>query len=303
MREVGTLAGWVLAYVVVSQIGVTVIQRVGLANGGFAIFTNADLLFQMPYGILVVSLLTAIMPRLSRAAVRGDNQAVLDDLSLGARLSALALIPVTAGLIALGPALTVTLFAYGKETIAGAHLIGSSLAWSAFGLFPFALVMLQLRIFYAMRNGRTPTVINAFMVGTKIVLVLVTNSLFAAPPGTHVNHHPSVAAVEWLNISTSLSYVVGAVVGHIVLSRRLGRLGMGPVARTVLQIALASALGGAAAYLIVRLTASALGDGHAGAATGLVAGGIGGLLVLAVAVWLLRIEDFRRLVASYRTRR
>jgi putative peptidoglycan lipid II flippase len=97
--------------------------------------------------------------------------------------------------------------------------------------------------------------------------------------------------------------VVGAVVGHIVLSRRLGRLGMGPVARTVLQIALASALGGAAAYLIVRLTASALGDGHAGAATGLVAGGIGGLLVLAVAVWLLRIEDFRRLVASYRTRR
>ena len=36
-------------------------------------FTNADLLIQMPYGILVVSLLTALMPRLSRAAARDDS--------------------------------------------------------------------------------------------------------------------------------------------------------------------------------------------------------------------------------------
>ena len=54
-------------------------------------FTNADLLFQMPYGILVVSLLTAMMPRLSRAAARGDDDAVVADLGLGARLSAVAL--------------------------------------------------------------------------------------------------------------------------------------------------------------------------------------------------------------------
>ena len=47
----------------------TVIQKVGNDNGGFSVFTYADLLFQMPYGILVVSLLTAIMPRMSRAAV------------------------------------------------------------------------------------------------------------------------------------------------------------------------------------------------------------------------------------------
>ena len=76
LKEVGSLAGWVLGYVVVSQVGVTFIQVVGNHNGGFTVFTNADLLFQMPYGILVVSLLTAIMPRLSRAAVRGDNEAV-----------------------------------------------------------------------------------------------------------------------------------------------------------------------------------------------------------------------------------
>ena len=103
MREVGQLAGWVLCYVVASQIGVTVIAAVGGHNKAFTVFTQADLLVQMPYGILVVSLLTALMPRLSRAAARRQHDEVVADLGLGARLSAIALVPITAGLIVLGP--------------------------------------------------------------------------------------------------------------------------------------------------------------------------------------------------------
>jgi putative peptidoglycan lipid II flippase len=302
MREVGTLASWVFAYVVLSQIGVTVIQRVGIANGGFTIFTNADLLFQMPYGILVVSLLTAIMPRLSRAAVRGDRPAVLEDLSVAARLSAVALLPITAGLIALGPALTITLFAHGNTTVDGAQLIGTSLAWSAFGLFPFAIVMLQLRIFYAMRDGKTPTVINGFMVGVKVLLVLITNELFRAPPGTNVNLHPSTAAVEWLNISTSLSYVVGAIVGQVVLMRTLGHLGTRPVIRTVLQVGLASAVAGVAAYAIVVGADHLFSDPHVSAVTALVGGGILGLTVFAAVAWRMRIPEVQQLTDTVRHR-
>jgi putative peptidoglycan lipid II flippase len=302
LKEVGALAGWVLGYVVVSQIGVSVIQRIGNENGGFSVFTYADLLFQMPYGILVVSVLTAIMPRLSRAAVRNDTGAVKDDLSFGARLSAVALVPITAGLIVLGPAMGVTLFAYGQASIANAHLIGSALAWSAFGLFPFALVMLQLRVFYAMRDGRTPTLINAFMVGTKVVLVLVSNEIFAAPSGTNVNEHPSVRAVEWLNISTSLSYVVGAIAGHVLLTRRLGRLGFRRVAQTVTQVAVASAIGAAAAWVVVVAARHALGGGHTGSALGLGGGGLVGLLVLVAVLWRMRIPDVQEVVALARRR-
>ena len=302
LREIGTLAGWVLGYVVVSQIGVSVIQRIGNENGGFSVFTYADLLFQMPYGILVVSVLTAIMPRLSRAAVRNDSEAVKDDLSFGARLSAVALVPITAGLIVLGPAMGVTLFAYGQASIANAHLIGSTLAWSAFGLFPFALVMLQLRVFYAMRDGRTPTLINALMVATKVVLVLVTNEMFRAPSGTNVNLHPSARAVEWLNISTSLSYVVGAIAGHLLLSRRLGRLGFRKVAVTVTQVAVASAIAAGAAWVVVLAARHALGGGHTGSALGLGGGGIVGLLVLVAVLWRMRIPDVQQVVALARRR-
>jgi putative peptidoglycan lipid II flippase len=293
MREVGTLATWVLAYVVASQIGVTVIAVVGGHNHrAFTVFTNADLLIQMPYGILVVSLLTALMPRLSRAAAREQHDEVVSDLALGARLSAVALLPITAALIVLGQALTVVLFAYGQTSLDSARLVGTALAASAFGLFPFAMVMLQLRVFYAMRDGRTPTLINFFMVATKVLIVLVCAHLF--------DDAASIAVA--LTTATSASYVMGAIVGHIALSRKLGNLHFGSVMVTVLRVGLASVIGGLAAFALQLALTSALGDGRAGSASSLVVGGLGGLAVLAVVVWRMRIPEVQDIVAIARRR-
>jgi putative peptidoglycan lipid II flippase len=295
LREVGRLAGWVLGYVVASQVGVSVILWAGNRNGGLTVFTYVDLLFQMPYGILVVSLLTAVMPRMSRAAVRGEYPTVIADLRLCGRLCAVALVPVTAGLIVLGVPLGVTLFGHGQTSIADAELLGSSLALSAFGLFPFALVMLQLRVFYAMRDGKTPTVINIFMVAVKIALVLTTSAVFAAPAGTDIDLHPSVHAVEWLNISTSLSYVLGAVIGHVLLTRRLGRLGFSQVVRTLVRISIPSLAGALAAYAVVRACRNAFGAAHAGSLSGLLLGAAAGVLVLVVLLWRMRIPEIREI--------
>ena len=52
-----------------------------------------------------------------------------------------------------------------------------ALAAGAFGLLPFAVVMLQQRVFYAMRDARTPTFINLAMVATKVALVLAGSLL------------------------------------------------------------------------------------------------------------------------------
>jgi putative peptidoglycan lipid II flippase len=302
MREVGTLAGWVFLYVVASQVGVTVVQKVGFTNGGLTIFTQADLLFQVPYGILVVSLLTAIMPRMSRAAVRGDSGEVIGDLQLAARLSAVAMVPITAGLIALGTPLAVTLFAHGQTSLHSARVLGTALALSAFGLFPFAIVMLQLRVFYAMRDGRTPTLINLFMVAAKVGIILGTNAALGHPLSSKAHPLPSVAAVEWLNVATSLSYVIGAIVGHVVLTRRLGRLGFRRVSGTAIRVGVASACGALAAYGVVLGLRSSLGNGHSAAVAGLLLGALAGLVVLVVLARLLRIGEFGEVLSAARRR-
>ena len=137
--------------------------------------------------------------------------------------------------------------------------------------------MLQLRVFYAMRDGRTPTLINAFMVGSKVALILVTNHVYAVSRGTDVDLHPSVQAVQWLNIATSVSYVIGAVVGHVVLTRRLGRLGFRAVGRTVRPHR--HRLGRSAAPRPTACCSSprhGLGSARFGSWTGLVGGGLVG---------------------------
>jgi len=292
MSEVRSLAMWVLGYVFISQIGLFVLTRV--ANnyqGGPTTFVYADLLFQVPYGIIGVSLLTALMPRMSRSAARGEPDAVVADLSLGARLSAVALVPISAGLIVLGPSLTTVLFFYGRTSLADARHIGIVLALGAFGLLPFAMVMLQMRVFYANRDARTPTLINIFMVTTKILIVLVASQTLSGP---HV--------IESLSVATSTSYVIGAVVGYVLLRRRYGNLGFSVVGSTVWRACVAAAAGAGVAYLCVLASEQLIGTGRSAAALALVSGSLlGGALYLLLAR-ALEITELREIVDSVRGR-
>ena len=275
LGEAGPLALWVIGYVVVSQIGYLVQLR--LANGvpddlpGVATFTNASLLFQMPYGILGVSLLTALMPRMSRAAARGDQDSLLSDLSLGSRLSALALLPVTALFIVLGPAIGTVIYGHGRTSESAARTIGEVLAVSAFGLVPFAVTMLQLRVFYAMKDARTPTMVNLGMMAARVVLSLVAALLL-----------PDRYLVAGLLVATSLSYVVGAVAGEVLLRHRFGRLDTARTVRASARFLVMSVLAGLAAWLVQVLVTGALGRGFVGSLVAVVAGSIaaGGVLVL-----------------------
>ncbi|MCW2521735.1 MAG: conserved rane protein of unknown function [Frankiales bacterium] len=291
MSEFRVLTQWVLGYVAISQVGVFVVNRVAnRREGGPTTFANADLLFQVPYGILGVSLLTALMPRMSRAAARNDLPLVLRDLRLGARLSAVALLPVTAGLIVLGPAFTSFIF-LGHATISEARLIGVALAAGAFGLLPFALVMLQQRVFYAMRDARTPTLINLVMVTTKVVLVLVLGSILHGD-----------AIIVGLTVSTSTSYLVGGLTGHLLLRRKVGSLGFGPVVRTIGWVGLASALGGAVALVVVLAGNALLGIGRGSGLLEVALGGGLGLAVFAAAIMRMPVPEVQDVLASLRGR-
>ncbi len=292
MGEVRTLALWVLGYVAISQVGVYVINRVANRHtGGPTTFAYGDLLFQVPYGIVGVSLLTALMPRMSRSAARGDNAAVIADLSLGSRLSAVGLLPVTGALMVVGPSLAVVLFAYGRSGTTDGRNVGVVLALSAFGLLPFALVMLQLRVFYALRDARTPTLINAFMVATKVALVLVFNAVLT---GERV--------ILWLGFATSTSYLIGAVVGYVALSRRFGRLGFAAVGATIARMAVVTAVASAAALAVVLFVQRAAGHGPSGSLLALLSAVVTGVIVLVVMTRIVKVAEIDQLVTTVRGR-
>jgi putative peptidoglycan lipid II flippase len=296
LREAGTLGLWVVGYVAVSQIGVIVATRIaneagrdgGLGSSAFAI---ASLLFQMPYGIIGVALLTALVPRMSRAASRHDIPGVAEDLALGTRLSALGLLPVTAALVVLGPPLALVVFARGNTSAAQAEGIGTALAVGAFGLLPMAVTLLQLRVFYAMKDARTPTLIQVGMVAVRVPLLLLVPAL--TDPDD---------VVAGLMLATSLTYVAGWVIGDLALRRRLGGLRTRETFGPVLRIAAVSVLAGAVGWLVRNVTDDLFGASTAGSLAAVLVGTvvIGGVALAGLAV--ARIPELREPLAAARAR-
>lgn len=297
LREAGSLGLWVVGYVAVSQIGVVVATRIANAAGregglGSSAFAIASLLFQMPYGIIGVALLTALVPRMSRAAARSDVDGVVRDLSLGTRLSALGLLPVSAALAVLGPPLAVVVFARGNTSVAEAEGIGTALAIGAFGLLPMAVTLLQLRVFYAMKDARTPTLIQIGMVAVRVPLLLLV-PVVVGPDDV----------VAGLMLVTSLTYLAGWVIGDLALRRRLGglesRRTFGPLLRMVAVAVVAGGVG----HLVRNVTDDLVGTALAGSLVTVLVGTvvIGGVALAGLVI--ARVPEVREPLAALKDRR
>jgi putative peptidoglycan lipid II flippase len=228
---------------------------------------------------------------MSRAASRHDVPGVVRDLSLGTRLSALGLLPVTAALAVLGPALAILAFARGNTSTAEAEGIGTALAIGAFGLLPLAVTLLQLRVFYAMKDARTPTLIQLGMVGVRVPLLLLVPAV--------VEPDDVVAGLMFV---TSLTYLAGWVLGDLALRRELGSLETRRTFATVLRVLGVSIVAGLLGFGVLIVTDDLFGDSVAGSLgevlVGTVVIGVATLAGLVVA----RVPELREPLAAVRAR-
>ncbi|TCK20459.1 murein biosynthesis integral membrane protein MurJ [Pseudonocardia endophytica] len=291
LSTAGGMALWIVGYVLAGQAGYIVTTRVaaGADAGSVSTYSNAWLLLQVPYGVIGVSLLTALMPRMSRAAAQGDTNQVVTDLSLGARLSTVGLLPIAALLTVFGTELGVALFSLGAGSGSGASRLGATVAASAFGLLAYAVTMLQLRVFYAMTDSRTPTLIQVGMIVVKIPLLLLCPVLLEPEQ-----------VVLGLAAANGLSFVVGVLIGQWLLYQRLGHIRTREVVVTLGKTLVASVVGAAAAWGVGRgLDAAWLADWPAvGRAWTLLV--IGTLVALPVTLLGMRVLRVNELDAVFR---
>ncbi len=291
LRTAGRLAGWVLFFVVTSQVSYFVVTR--LATGGVAYTTwfNAYQLFQLPHAIVAVSVITALLPRMSRHAAEDRLDLVRDDLSTGLRLASVVIIPAAFGLLALATPISVAIFAHGATSVGDAGRIGAALAAFAFALVPFSSFQLQLRAFYALADSRTPALVNLAVAGTNIVTALALSALL-----------PERGRAVALALAFAAAYLVGSVLCARLLHRRLDGLDGPRITRTAARSAVAG--GGAAllAFLAAEGVLTLVGHGSAGSLLALVLGGGIGVAVYGVVAYRMRIAELTSLVGQVRAR-
>jgi putative peptidoglycan lipid II flippase len=239
---------------------------------GYSAYLYAFTLWQLPHAIVAVSVITALLPRMSSAAADGRTADLRASLERGLRLTVSVLVPAAVAFVVLGREMATVVFARLNISVEQAQFIGLLLAVFAVGLVPFSAYQLQLRSFYAMADTRTPTLIN---LGVNATLVVVDLVLYAVLPDD--------LKVVGLAAGHATSFFVGLLLCSAVLSRRVGGLGAGAVVRTGVRCLLAALLAAGPAFLLARAVTRSAGEGPLGAAAALAVAGpvlaVGYLLV------------------------
>ncbi|HEX5596156.1 MAG TPA: murein biosynthesis integral membrane protein MurJ [Micromonosporaceae bacterium] len=244
LRELGRLGGWMFCYVAVSQLGLIVLFRLANAAGdqeqpGPLIYNNVYLLMMMAHGIIAVSIITALMPRMSAAAADGRFSDLTADLARGTRTVTAVLAPIGVAYAVLAQPISVTLFRWGAFKAEDALATSLVLLVAGMALIPFAISQLFTFAFYALPDTRTPALINIPVVALR---VLVQVGLFAAFAAEYT--------ASGLMLGNGISYVAAAVVSAWLLRGRVGRIGLGGIAVTFGKVIVA-ALGAALVGLVV----------------------------------------------------
>ncbi|MFF3979293.1 murein biosynthesis integral membrane protein MurJ [Streptomyces sp. NPDC055808] len=292
------LAKWTVMFVLANQAGVIVVTRLATAAGkesgrsgaGFLAYSNAQLIWGMPQAIITVSVMAALLPRISRAAHDNDPGAVRDDISQGLRNSAVAIVPVAFAFLALGVPMCTLLYA--SSGIQAAQSMGFILMAFALGLIPYSVQYVVLRGFYAYEDTRTPFY--------NTVIVAAVNA--AASAACYVVL-PARWAVVGMAAAYGLAYAVGVGVAWRRLRNRLGGdLDGAHVLRTYARLCLAAVpaavVGGAVGFGLLKF----LGEGAGGSVVALVVGGAVLLGVFFVAAKRMRIEELNAMVGMVRGR-
>jgi putative peptidoglycan lipid II flippase len=303
LAEAGRMAGWTLGYVLATQTAFVVVANLatragrqgrleGLAGVGFAPYANAYQLFQLPYAIVAVSVITALLPRMSAHAAQRRLGLVRADFSTGLRLAAVLLIPGAMLLFVLGPDVAMAVFAHHNTSAGDALVIANVLRGFAVALVPFAAFQLMLRVFYALGDTRMPALLAVLTAAVNVALDVAAFALL-----------PAGQIIVGMAYAFGAAYLVAALVAWWILGGRTGGLDGRRVLRAHILLAVAAFPGCVAAYTVRSLVHALWGGGNVPAIVTLVAATAAFGLLYVEFAQVLRVSELESAHAQIRVRR
>lgn len=218
-----SLAGWTLVYVLISQLGYLVTVNVSTSAGvrtakegiktgvGFTPFSNAYLIMMLPYSIITISIVTALLPHLSKLALENKRDEVREQLIRAIKMVGVLTIPAGVAFMLFGPMITRVLF-FGI-TKNDALYIGNVLMAFGLGLVAFSINIILIRGFNAFEDTKT-----------QVPSILLINVISVALSYLAFATLPSKWITVGLGFAFSLSYMVGLLYTLRLLVRHTGRI-------------------------------------------------------------------------------
>lgn len=307
LGKAGRLAGWTIGLVLVNQITYLVITRLaaqanvdaaaaGATAAGITTYQKAHLVFMLPHSVITISIVTALLPAISRLAHEGKLREIGQDIAGAMRIVAALIAPIAALLFVLGADVAVVLFGYGAATVEQATVMGDIVRVFMLGLLPFTLFYVLLRGFYSLEDTRTPFIVTVAFSAVMLALVVWLFSLLTGF-GVDAAGGPQIAAIA---IGYVIAYWFGFALLWIWLARRLGGVESGTTIWVLLRLILASVVTVLVLVALRSLLTTETGIGDlspqgSSLVVIVILTGVGALLFFVLA-WLLRVREVSRAV-------
>jgi putative peptidoglycan lipid II flippase len=238
------LSSWTFGFVAANQVALFVsLALAARQTGGATAWTYAYIFFQLPYGIIAVSVMSGIQPDLAEQWTVGDLGRFRHHLAAAMRATLAVIVPAAFGYIVLARPVVSLVIGHGATSAAGVHLTAQVLTMFSLGLPGFCTFLLLMRAYQAMQNTRRAFYLYLVENGINVVLAFA----LYVPLG-----------VRGLALALSVAYTVATFVALVDLGRLIG----GVEGRAVLQAlvrALALSVLMAAAVAVV---AAEVGSDH-----------------------------------------
>ncbi len=251
-------------------------------NGAITFLNCSFRLMQFPIGVFGVAIGVATLPTVSGHAARGDTDRFRATLARSIRLAFFLCIPAACGLAVLARPIVSVLYEHGKFDFEATRQTAWCLRAFAIGLAGYAAIKVIAPTFYALGDSRTPALVT---VGS-IIVNAGTDYLFAITFGMKT---------AGLALSTSCVALTNFLLLLVLMRRKIARLEVTALVRSLVKISVASAVMTGAAYGTHRLL-------MANRYLDMVGSIIAALVVFGASCKLLRVEEFGELLGVLRFR-
>ena len=267
---------------------VNTIIALSLPAGSASALVLAFSLMLMPEMAIAQSIAIAALPSFSRQVAEGKQSEMRSSLAAVLRGVLLLSIPAAVGLILLRVPLVSALYQRGGVfTAASTAMVAWALLWYSLGLVSHSLVEITSRAFYALHDTRTPVIVGA----VAMTLNLVFSFLF-----TEMFQRAGWMPLGGLALANTLATTIEMAVLLILMRRRLHGLHSRAILNAAGKAGIAAL--GMALALYIWLGYSRLFSDWVILLGGLVIG----ILIYALLVWLLRVDEFQAVIRAIRLR-
>ena len=184
---------------------------VPMGDGAVAKLSAAQRIYLLPVGIFGVSMALAVFPPMARAAAAADIPELKRLLVAGLKKTLFLSIPASFGMILVAKPLLTIVYGGGQTSLDDVDRAYWASIFFCVGIWAFEAQMVILRVFFVLKDTKTPTKVALYMIALNFAL--------------------NISLVWFLReggiaLSTTLAATIQCVILLAILRRRLGRLGI-----------------------------------------------------------------------------